>query len=93
MSFPHNEPQPQPIFPGYPPRLAGRCDTDSYGVSALPWDLVHMKAYVHPPKVECLLPQVLLGQMLQGILLPMPDLQSHSSDVGLRSLTPIGEPL
>ena len=40
MSFPHNEPQLPTFYPGDPPRTTGRSDTDSYGVSALPWDPV-----------------------------------------------------
>ena len=35
-----------PVFPAYPPRTASRSDTDSYGVSALPWDPIHMKAFL-----------------------------------------------
>ena len=46
MSFPHNEPQPPPVFPGDSPRTAVRSDPDSYGDFALPWDPVLLKAYV-----------------------------------------------
>ena len=43
-----------PAFPGDPPRPTGRSDQDRYGASALPWDPVHMKPCVHPPRVELL---------------------------------------
>ena len=46
MSFPHNEPHSLPGFPGDPPRTAVRSNSVFYGVSALPWAPVHMKACV-----------------------------------------------
>ena len=58
MSFPDKEPQSPPVFPGDPPSTAVRFDPDSYEVSALPWDPVHMKACVHLSRVESLFPQV-----------------------------------
>ena len=59
MSFPHSEPQLPPTFPGDPARPEGRSDLDSYGVLAFPWDSVHVKPCVHPPRVEFLFPPVL----------------------------------
>ena len=50
--LPHNEPQSPSVFPGDPPRNPGRCDPDSYGVSALPWDPVCMKAWVCLSRME-----------------------------------------
>ena len=50
----HCKPQVPPAFPGDPLKPAGRSDPDSYGVCALPWDLVHMESCVCPPKVELL---------------------------------------
>ena len=52
--LPCSKPQSPPVFPEDPPRSSGRFAPDSYGVSALPWDLVHMKACVHPSRVESL---------------------------------------
>ena len=50
VSFPHkshSQTTPIPVFPEDPPRTAVRSDPNSYGVSALPWDPVHMKSCVH----------------------------------------------
>ena len=46
ISFPHNEPQSPHVFPGDPPRTAVMSHPDPCGASALPWDPIHMKAYV-----------------------------------------------
>ena len=53
---------------------------------------------VQSPRVESLFPQVLWScpaglqsQMLWGLLLPMPDPQAVKADMGLRTLTPVGE--
>ena len=61
------------------------------------------KTCVHPPRVESVSPSPvellqsrsagLQSQMLWGFLLPMPDPQAWETDVGLRTLTPVGEPL
>ena len=59
MSFPHKKPHSPHVFPGDLPRIADRSDPDSYGVSALPQDQVHMKACVHLSRVESLFPPVL----------------------------------
>ena len=40
------------FFPGGPPRIAGSSDPDSYGVSAFPWNPVHVKACVCLSRVE-----------------------------------------
>ena len=50
---------------------------------------------VSPSPVEFLLsnPTGLQSQMVWGLLLPMPDPQAGESDVGLRTFTPVGEPL
>ena len=56
-SCPHNEPQPTPASPGDPPRPVSRFSPGSYGVTALPWVPVHVKACVCPPRVESLFPQ------------------------------------
>ena len=52
----HYEPQSPPVFPGDPPRTAGRSDPDSYGVSALSWHPVHMKHCVCLSGVESSFP-------------------------------------
>ena len=104
MSFPHNETQISPVSPGDPPSSTVRSDPDSYGVSALPWNPVHMKACVNffrngvsisPSPVELLhtSPAGLQSQVLLGLLLPVPDPEEWEPDMGLRTLTPAGESL
>ena len=100
---PTSEPQPSPASPGDPPRPTGRSGPGSYGVTALPWVPVHMKPCVCPLRVESLFPSVLWSSCTQaplaskvkcsGLLLPMPDPQAGAINVGLRTLTPVGEPL
>ena len=103
-TFASNEPKSPPVFPGEPLRTTVRSDPDSYGVSALPWDPVHMKAFVHLSRMESLFPPVQMEflhtspsgpqhQMLWRLLLPMPEPQVWGPDVRLRTLTPVGEPL
>ena len=46
----------------------GRSDLLSYGVSALLWDPVHMKACVHPSRMESLFPTVLWISCAQALL-------------------------
>ena len=36
-----------PVFPGGPPRTAGRFDPDSYGAFAFPWGPIHVKVFVY----------------------------------------------
>ena len=99
MTFPHNKPHSPPVFPGDPLRTAVRFDPDSYGDFALPWDPVHMKVCVHllrmgspfPPVAWKSSPTGFQCQMLQGPFLPMPDPQVWGLDMGLRTLTPVGE--
>ena len=105
MSFPHDKPQSPPLFPGDLPRTAGRSDPDSYGDAALPWDPVHVKeslsvpfksgVSVSPSPVEllCTSPAGPQCQMLPGLLLPRPDSPGVGTRRGLRTLTPVGEPL
>ena len=77
LSFPHRELQLTPTFPGHLPRPPGRCDPDAYGVPALPWDSVHMKTCVCPPRVESPVPpttrQVLWSSCTQALWCSMPD--------------------
>ena len=68
VSFPHNKPQSQPVFPGDPSRTAVRFHPDSYGVSALPWDPVHTKACVCLSRVVSLFPPVLWSSCAQAPL-------------------------
>ena len=93
-----------PVFPGGPPRTAVRFDPDSLGDIALPWDPVHfnvcvcllrMGVSISPSPVEllCTSPTGLQCQILQGLFLPMPDLQAWGPDMGLRTLTPVGKSL
>ena len=107
MSFPHNESESHPIFPGYPPKSAVRSDPDCYGGFALPWDPkiwnVHMKACLCLSRMRSFLPipvkllhtspTSLQCQMLWELILPIQDPQAWGSDMGFRTLTPIGESL
>ena len=106
MSFSHSEPRSPPVFPGDPPRTTDRSDPDSYGASVLLWDPVHRKPacafqewslhpHPHPRPVELLhtSPTGPQQQMLQGLLFPTPGSQVWGPDVGLRTLTSLGDPL
>ena len=64
MSSPHKV----PLFSLNPPRTTGRTDLDSYGVSALPQDPVHMKVCVCLSRVESLFPLVLWNSCAQAPL-------------------------
>ena len=68
MDFPHNKPQSLPVFPGDPLRTTVIFDPDSYGVSSLPWDPVHMKTCVHLSRMESLFPPVLWSSCTQTLL-------------------------
>ena len=57
--------QSSPLFPGDPPRTAVRSNSDSYGVSALPWDPVHMKACVHLSRMGSPFPSILWSSWAQ----------------------------
>ena len=64
----------------------------------MPWDPVHVKVCVHllrmgspfPPFLRTS-PTGLQCQMLQGLFLPVPDPYRWKFDVGLRTLTPVGD--
>ena len=66
ISCPHRKPQLPSAFPGEPPRLTGKSDSDAYGVPALPW--AHMKLCVPPPSMESLFPLVLWSSCTQASL-------------------------
>ena len=99
----HSQPQSTHTSPGDLPRPAGSSGSVSYGVTALPWVLVHMKTCAWPLRVESVSPRPaqilhsspagLQNQVLWGHLLLMPDPQTGEPDMGLRTLTPVGEPL
>ena len=101
MSFPYNEPQSCPVFPGAPPRTLGRTHSDVSGVSALSWDPVRMKACVCLSRVERLIspiPVELLctsptSSECQMLLFLMLDLQAWEPDMGLGTLIPVSEPI
>ena len=68
----HSQPQPTHTSPGDLPRPTGSSGSIvSYGVTALPWVLVHMKTCACPPRVESVSPSP--AQLL------------HSSPTGLQS--------
>ena len=99
----HSQPQPTHTSPGDLPRPTGSSGSVSYGITALPWVLVHMKTCECPLRVESVSPspaQLLLSspaglqsQVLWRLLLLMPDPQTGEPDMGLRNLTPMGRPL
>ena len=45
-----------PAFPGDIPRPAGWSDPNFYGIPAFPWDPMHMKPCVCPPRMESVSP-------------------------------------
>ena len=100
MPFLHNELWSPPLFPGDPLRTAGSSDLDSYGVSALPWDPVHMKACVCLSRMESPFLPVPWSSWAQA-LMPLNAKCSKSSSPqcqiprhgNLTWGTPIGEPL
>ena len=57
-----------PVLPGDPPRTAVRSDPDSYGVSTLPWDPVHLKACVHLSRMGSPFPPVSWSSCTQAPL-------------------------
>ena len=68
MSFPHNESQLPPVFPGKLPRSTGSSESDSYGTSTLFWDPVHIKTYVCPSRMDSLFPPILWSSCAQALL-------------------------
>ena len=90
-----------PVFLGGPPRIAVRFDPDSYGDFALPWDPMHVKFCVHLLRMWSPFPPIPCRSCAQAPLafnarcsrgfLPVPDPQTWDFDVGLRTLTPVGE--
>lgn len=83
-------------------RFTGRSGLGSYGVTALLWVPVHIK-YVIPPRVESLISPVLWNSWTQASLafkakclwasLSVARPQALEPNVGLRTLTPVREPL
>ena len=101
---PHSGPQPPPASLRDSPRPAGRSAPGSYEVTAFSLGpSVHETlcapsksgVFVFPSPMEFLpsSPAGLQSQMLWGLLLPMSDPQAGEPDMGLRTLTPVGEPL
>ena len=78
-----------PLFsPGDPLKTAVRSDPDSYGIPALPWDPLNMKAYVHLSRMESPFPPVPWSSFAQVPLAVnakysgAPPLDARSSGVG-----------
>ena len=99
---PYSEPQLSPVSPGDPARPTGRSGPGSYEVAAFALGPGVHKTLCAPSKsgfsvslssVELLLSTSsgLQSHMLWGILLLIPDPQDGEPDVGLRTLTPVGE--
>ena len=90
-------------LPRRPSKIIGRPTPGSYGVTALCWVSVYVKPCAYPPRIESaspspmellhLRPAGFQSQMLWGFLLPIPDPQAGEGDMGLRTLTLVGEPL
>ena len=102
--LPPHKPQSPLVFPGDPPRITVRSDLDSCGVSALPWDLVHIKPVCAFQELCLTFPPVPWSSYTQALLAlnarcsggyssQMPDIQAWEPDVGLGTLTPMGQPL
>ena len=72
-------------------------------MESLTWVPIHLKPFMCSLRVESVFPQSCgasalkphwpQNQMLWGLLLLMPDPQVEEPDMGLRTLTPVGEPL
>ena len=93
-----------PHLPRDPLRPAGRCFPCSYKLPLLPLILKCIRFCVHPLGRKSLFlsnPVGLLqsthaglqSQMLWGLLSLVPDPQAGRPDIGLRTLTPVGESL
>ena len=103
-SFRHHEPQSPSVFPGDPPEQAPHAHLTQMPVESLlcpgtqgtgkpecafqEWRLCFPQSPGAPVHEPCWLSV----PMLQGLLLPMPDPQGWEPDMGLRPLTPGGEP-
>ena len=84
------------------PRPEGRSDPDCYRIPALPWDPVHMKPCVHPPRMEFLFPPLLWSSCAHALLAFNAKCSVGSSyqcqtpvrepDVEFRTLIPVGKP-
>lgn len=96
---PHCEPQPTSVSPGEPSRPPSRSGSGFYGVTALGPNTcktlnVLSKSRVCFPQscgAPALKPHWPQSQMLWELLLLMPDPQVEEPDLGLRTLTPVGE--
>ena len=108
LSCPHSEPQQataipwRSFTPGGLPRPEGRSGPGSYEVIDFSLPSAHKTLYVPSKSVVCLSPVKCLWSWPTGIqrqmffwgfLLPVPDAQTGESDVELRTVTPVGEPL
>ena len=104
MSFPHNKPHSPLFSQEVLQELQSGPTQIPMETLLLPWDPVPVQSLcvpfkngvsVSPSLVELLhtSPTGLQCQMLWGLFLPVPDPQAWVLDVGLRTLTPIGESL
>lgn len=85
----HSQPPPTP---GCHPNPVDRSGSGSCGVTALPW-VREESVFSRPVEFLHSSPTGLQSQMLQGLLLLIPDRQAGWSDMSLRTLTLVGEPL
>ena len=103
MSFPHNKPvhpcflrmsskNCSQVWPTFPWRLCFALGPSACESLCLPFKNV---VSIFPSLVVLLYtsPTGLPCQMLQGLFLPVPDPHTWEFDVGLRTLTPVGESL
>lgn len=68
VSCPYSESQPTPPSPGNPAKPVGRSGPDSCGVTALPWDRIHVKPCVCSLRMESLFTQGLWSYCTQDPL-------------------------
>ena len=103
MSLHHNEPQSPPVFPGWPPKIAVKSNSESHGNSALPWCPAHMKSCVHLSRMGSSFPPLLWCAYIQAPLSFNARCSGHSlsqfqsyawgPSVGFRTLTPVCDSL
>ena len=85
---PQGEPQPPFAPPGDSPRPAGRCSPGSYQITAFA-----LGPSAHEILCVLLKSEVCISPSFLGLVFLMPDPWAGEPDVGLRTVSPVGEPL